>query len=390
MNLEQRAALESPSVDGDERDTARHRTLRSSGFLVVPVRIVADDLSGALEAAAAFGLPDGMPVHWRGGAPPPAGSYGFDAATRDIDDKVAEARARQWAINTSSAALNFKKVDSQLRGPTIQEIVACIRSLRFSSVIIAPSLPDEHRLMVGGVQRLEDGRAVDVMRALENCGVGAHLARRATEVGGPGVFVCDAATNSDLLEVARSSNRIAGSVLWVGSSGLARALSMHESRGFLTALGPVLTVIGTSATATKVQVRALFESERQMVQFVGSEKDVSAAVKSADMLLRSGRNAVIAVDLPPNSDAKFADAIIISLVAEVASTCRKARTLLVSGGATAATFCAEALVRYLHVVGEVAVGVPASRIVGGPFEGRTLITKSGGFGTPELLLRLVS
>ena len=41
--------------------------------------------------------------------------------------------------------------------------------------------------------------------------------------------------------------------------------------------------------------------------------------------------------------------------------------------------------RSIEVLGEVKPGMPIGRLKGGPAEGKLLVTKAGGFGTPSAL-----
>jgi uncharacterized protein YgbK (DUF1537 family) len=46
--------------------------------------------------------------------------------------------------------------------------------------------------------------------------------------------------------------------------------------------------------------------------------------------------------------------------------------------------------RGLQVEGEVLPGLPASRFMGGGWDGVRVVSKSGGFGDPDLLRRLLT
>jgi uncharacterized protein YgbK (DUF1537 family) len=60
--------------------------------------------------------------------------------------------------------------------------------------------------------------------------------------------------------------------------------------------------------------------------------------------------------------------------------------LLVTGGAVAAATLAALDVRALDLAGTALdTGVPVGRLVGGPLDGRAVVTKAGAFGPPALL-----
>jgi len=69
---------------------------------------------------------------------------------------------------------------------------------------------------------------------------------------------------------------------------------------------------------------------------------------------------------------------------------RPPRSLLVTGGETALSVCLSVGADHLQVEGELAPGIPVSRIVGGTWDGVQMVSKSGAFGDEMLLLRIVS
>ena len=80
------------------------------------VRLLADDLTGALDTAAELTpLAGPLPVHWASALPPvlPA-SCAVDTGTREKDWHVANAAVARLAPDLADAGLSFKKVDSLL------------------------------------------------------------------------------------------------------------------------------------------------------------------------------------------------------------------------------------------------------------------------------------
>src|SRR4051794_37118512 len=93
------------------------------------VAILADDLTGALDAAAPFALPTvPVDVFWDAGEPPPSGGFAFDSETRELPSARAEAAIGTLAPYLTRRGLALKKIDSLLRGNTIIEVAACWRT----------------------------------------------------------------------------------------------------------------------------------------------------------------------------------------------------------------------------------------------------------------------
>ena len=86
------------------------------------VRIVADDLTGALDAAAPLvGVAGPLPVLWDAQAALKAGgSFVLDSRSRDAPAPL------RWSDALGRADLAYKKIDSLLRGRTVDEIAACL------------------------------------------------------------------------------------------------------------------------------------------------------------------------------------------------------------------------------------------------------------------------
>ena len=63
--------------------------------------------------------------------------------------------------------------------------------------------------------------------------------------------------------------------------------------------------------------------------------------------------------------------------------------LVLSGGATARLVCDALGVSEIRLGREIAAGIPRGVIVGGMFDGLPVVTKSGGFGRPDALIRIV-
>src|SRR6478736_4126576 len=102
------------------------------------VRLLADDLTGALDAAVRLvPLAGELPVVWdREAALREHGAIALTTGTRDesAEDAVKAIKALGdfWRGNS----LSFKKIDSLWRGNTLPEMIALIESKAFATIII--------------------------------------------------------------------------------------------------------------------------------------------------------------------------------------------------------------------------------------------------------------
>ena len=102
------------------------------------LRLLADDLTGALDSAAAF-VPLAGPVSVTWHAVAAQRSVAFDCGTRDLPAEQACESMERFSHLLDDGAPAFKKIDSLLRGHVALELAVCMR--RFRSLRIGASLP---------------------------------------------------------------------------------------------------------------------------------------------------------------------------------------------------------------------------------------------------------
>ena len=196
------------------------------------VRIVADDLTGALDAAAPLvGVAGPMAVTWDVAAAAAArGSLALDSELREREIPAASLLAA-----LRGADLACKKIDSLLRGRTVDEIAACLESGDFASAVIAPAFPAQQRITRGGRQYWRPTAAaawqpveLDLMAALRGRGLPIRHAPSADEIAGRGFFLCDATTEDDLGAIVRAGRALPGTA-FVGRHGGSGARARRAS-----------------------------------------------------------------------------------------------------------------------------------------------------------------
>ena len=196
------------------------------------LRLLADDLSGALDTAAEFvGLCGAFDVSWAGALPPQIpSSLAVDTGTRELDKARALAIVEGLVPLLRDGTIAYKKVDSLLRGAWAAELGACLRSGYWKSCIVAPAFTFQGRRTRNGQHHVlnQDGNWSPVgdnllaQLAAEN--IDARPGRFETELS-DGVHVFDAEGDGDLDRVVEIGRRHPGPVLWCGSGGLASALA---------------------------------------------------------------------------------------------------------------------------------------------------------------------
>ncbi|ACL63109.1 four-carbon acid sugar kinase family protein [Methylobacterium nodulans] len=348
------------------------------------LRLIADDLTGALDTAAGFtGLVGAVEVAWVG-APmgPCGGNLALDTGTRERSAEEAARIAGALAPRLQGAEIAFKKVDSLLRGPWAAELAACFGTGAWRHAIVAPAFPYQGRRTVEGRQfaRTESGwqaASGDIAESLHAAG----LATRRAGVGDgllDGVAVYDATDDADLDRIASFAESAAGPVLWCGSGGLAGALAGRSPASCDTRLvGPVLGLFGSDRPETAAQLAHC--PEHRLI--LPAEGDHAGRVAAR---LRERGAALVSLGLPEGTGRQEAAARIAASFGLLARALPPPGTLLVAGGETLKALCLALGTETLVVTGQVAPGIPRSRMRGGLWDGVAIVSKSGAFGSPAV------
>ncbi len=336
---------------------------------VMTLRLLADDLTGALDSAARFvSLVGPVPVQWRTDDLPPTAA--IDAGTRDLDTAAAHAAIARLAPLLRGADIAFKKIDSLLRGHVAVELAACMR--HFEHCVLAPAFPFQGRITGGGRQLARDGdhwqdSGVDLPAALRDCGLT--------------VAMHDAETDADLDTIVAAGRVLAGSVLWCGTGGLAGALAGRRVVPCPRLARPILALIGSDHSVSASQLAA---TGNRLLRIAAAGTDAIAAIRRS---LQSGATAVC-VALPGGTPRAEAARRIGLCFAELLAALDRPGTLIVSGGETLRRLCDALGVAGLDVDGEIEPGVPTSTLRGGTWDGQRVVSKSGAFGDAGFLARL--
>ena len=196
------------------------------------IRLIADDLTGALDTAAEFvGLCGPFDVIWAD-TPAASGSpsLAIDSGTRERSKAESVAIVGRLAPLLRDGTIAYKKVDSLLRGAWAAELGACLSTGHWASCVVAPAFDYQGRRTVDAQQyaRTVDGdwhRVGDnLLDQLRQDGIEAQRGSADTLAQG-GVQVFDAESDLDLDRVVEMARRMPGPVLWCGSGGLAGALA---------------------------------------------------------------------------------------------------------------------------------------------------------------------
>ena len=350
------------------------------------LRLLADDLTGALDTAAEFvGCCGALDVAWAGALPArmPA-SLAIDTGTRECDKAHAVEIVEGLVPLLRDGSIAYKKVDSLLRGAWAAELGACLRSGYWKRCIVAPAFLYQGRRTRGGQHyaKAQDGhwRPVgdNLLAQLAAEGIDARAGRFDTELS-DGVHVFDAESDADLDRVVEIGRGGSAAILWSGSGGLASALARGSAAAAPSSLRtPVLGLFGSDQAATAAQLEAC-----DSVVITLAEGDDDGARRVRQQLDR--RNvALVRFHFASDISRDAAAQRIAGELAALTLQLDPPGSLMVAGGETLKALCLAVGARGLKVEGRIMPGLPRSVMQGGRWSGVEVISKSGAFGPPSL------
>ena len=353
--------------------------------MVPSLRLLADDLTGALDTAAAFvGLCGPVEVRWADSLPAIAPqSLAIDSGTRECAPAKAVEIVERLAPLLKDAGIAYKKVDSLMRGPWPGELAACLALGAWRHCVVAPAFPYQGRRTQGGTQfaRNADGSwsaaGGDIASKLRAAGLTAVQANPAAALADV-VSIFDAETDEDLGRVVAAGRSAPGPVLWCGSGGLAGALVRgHEVRQSWRLKRPVLGLFGSDHPATLAQLSACKAHWAALCRPREEIHTVGRRLAESGVAFVSPR---LSTDMPRDVAARRVGEILGS----VASRLTAPGTLIVAGGETLKHLCITLGTQSLMVTAEIVPGLPRSLMRGGIWDGVETVSKSGAFGPPTL------
>jgi uncharacterized protein YgbK (DUF1537 family) len=370
------------------------------------VRILADDLTGALDTAAAFA--GEVPVYLD--APPTVDASPCPVAvvattTRDVPAGSLPgllAPSLPWLVD---ADLAFKKVDSLLRGNTFAECAHVARAGGFGRLVFAPAFPQQGRVTIDGRQwvvppgePLANRQPVgDALPATLFAALGLTVTPPAEPpLDRLSVWIPEVGSDDDLARVAAlSTHADARRWLWCGSAGLAHAIAAnrHLAPGPQrvapqgTVPGPVLLISASRHPVAQAQWNAVRVSRQDAIVTVHGRP---AALQAACRAMQTPFDLAL-LDLAPIdalAPQEAANLLARQLEAIVRAAPRPA-ALIVVGGDTLRALCIAAGARGLSAGASSRAGWGCARLIGGAWDGVACHSRSGAFGGPDDLSTMV-
>jgi uncharacterized protein YgbK (DUF1537 family) len=407
--------------------------------------ILADDLTGANDTAIQFvnrGLSALVITHTERFNP--ASYKDYDVIAVSTNSRGMSAADAYNAVRetirkgkTGGGDFFYKKIDSVLRGNPGGELAAVIDEIGIPLAIVAPSFPanqsvlkhgrlssgtgivDAVQVLSEGINRKVESIPLEEIRRGEKNTIHYIMDRHA---GGTAVFVADAVSDADLEMIYRSSMSLGKPLILAGAAAFAShiAASMENAAGkpsrqaYFTSLrnnGPALVIAGTRQGETAAQITTLSRILsvpiiRFKVDRVIEDKSREAIIEAFDevtrQMCRKQDICIIAVEsmfrsaIPLGDVARTENETVGIAIAEaMGALARKLldahgfSVMFCTGGDTSLGVCNSLTITGIQPIAEICPGIPIGKIIGGPYEDRYIITKSGRFGNKGSLLEIM-
>lgn len=408
---------------------------------MVKLLIIADDFTGALDTGVQFAARGARtcvvtdPAYDFSRAGGEIQVLVLDAETRHLAPEAAYGVVRRAAAGALGAGFThiYKKTDSALRGNVGAELTAVLDAAGAERIVFVPALPKMNRITRRGIHYIDGVPAAEsvfgqdpfepvressvagIIAAQSETAVEVHGLEETAAPGRPGIQVYDAETDSDLLRIGR---RLGGEGLRLcaGCAGFAAALAeILDLRGtppVLPDLVPALFVACGSVNPVTLRQMAVAEAHgfprvhlspvQKLEPGWLETEDCDAAVRGWLETAARERRFILDVNDPEgrgDTDRYAQDRGLTTedlrrrISAQLGRLVRRMldggldATILCTGGDTLLALTGAVKVAELIPVCELDTGAVLTDFV---YQGRThhIISKSGGFGEPDLFYRL--
>ncbi|MDC9812389.1 four-carbon acid sugar kinase family protein [Rhizobium binxianense] len=347
--------------------------------MTLQAAIIADDLTGALDTGTPFvaaGLSVAVAVDVE--AAQQAFATGCDVvvvntASRALGEREAAERVRSATkvFREVKPGVIMKKIDSRLKGNVAAESLALADALGLKNILVAPAIPDQERLTYRGCVV---GRGVNKPLPIA----------KLFEGSADNVVVADAEDDTDLDRIVEGHDWL--KTLAVGARGLGAALAR-----WLGEVGrPVTEFAATQRTLFAFGSRdPITTAQMNRLEASGALRMVVDAPMGE---IECGEGLALPALLRCNGDLAADAGLVASRFATGVKTViddTKPDMLMVGGGDTALAVFQALGVRVLTPKGEIEAGVPWFDVTAADGRHFRCAVKSGGFGRPDSLLKLV-
>lgn len=407
--------------------------------------VIADDYTGAMDTGYGFAArgrsvrvllrdPESGKLDQRATAA--ADVLTVDANTRSVDPETA--RTTVSNLLEDEYPVVYKKIDSTLRGNVVPEVDAAIDANGADLAVVAPAFPSTGRVTANGLHLVDGVPLAEAGYGSSTTDLAAYFSdsrHRVTSLGietivegaesiesalsaqcgsVPAIVTCDAVHDRHLEAIAAGAESLEATVLFVGSGGLASAVSVPGEPGSRRLPDPeaggALAVVGSINDRTLEQLAAVPDKLVHRIDPVEAVRDPErvgrrAATALAERIAADGRAVVTGataatdVERAEEAAAELGEDVdpgdrIVTALAVAATEMNETATLaglFLTGGSVACAVLDSLSATAIDLTGEaVSDGIPEGRVVDGSAAGTRVVTKAGGFGSPKSIVNCLN
>jgi len=366
--------------------------------------------------------------------------------SRDVDPLTSRSGIRKLIkkFKLPSFPIVYKKVDSSLRGNIGHEIDEILEKTKHKACFLAPAYPEQERLYENGVLKLFEksmgfeGTAKSILKELNIIDMIQQQSKHSVKLihlsdlsqetnqlttkikhymaNGNRIFLFDAISREDLRKIAKLAFRMESMPLLSGSAGLAEEIGRRLQNQEFKNLNPKEAIINgvfqsvfiISGSASKVAHTQLDKLKSDTptfeinAQFFGNSEKKRKILREnlANRIKKQLSNgyAILKIcqqNIDCNIDSKSGLSQLTEMLSEITFlTIKKINfdsenlLLILIGGETAQNILESLDYNRLEIIGEIFDSIILSKIIGGPFDRLNIITKAGGLGQDDALLKL--
>ena len=365
----------------------------------------------------------------------------IDSESRNETPSTAYNKVREIAKYLENAKLIYKKIDSTLRGNVGVELDAVIDELGFKAVIVAPSFPAANRVTLNGIhfvngvplEKTEFARdpinpvktsyIPDLIKEQSKKKVGLitlskvrgrikslkQTVKRLIERGYK-IIVADAENTKDLRVIAKAALDL--EILPCGSAGLAESVSYWLTSN-LTRRVIVFSGSANNITLNQIQNAGKMKDIKVfklaplkiLAEHGRYRNELNRLTKEIGTAFSAGKDVIVTSAESENDVLRIRQAIetlkvnrieaaekISSFIGEIASLIAekfKVAGVMIIGGDTAIKVMKGIKAYGIAIEGEISPGIPYGVLLDGKLNGIPVITKAGGFGQEDIIIRAI-
>jgi uncharacterized protein YgbK (DUF1537 family) len=361
--------------------------------------ILADDLTGACDAASAFTACCGpVRVHIRLPRSRPFTRQRILEVVNTQSRRLPPVESRRVVMKAArlfrGATVVYKKIDSVLRGPAGAELEGLARVLPHHHIFVIPAVPEMGKTTRGGclfehgipAHKTDYGK--DPLSPLETNDIRRLIGR----TGSLEFAVADVETSEDL-DRAVTDALAKGKVILAGSVGLADSLARRMERGAWTASAAgnvrrTLVLSGSHYPTSLEQLKHAAIAFGEVILTIGRDTSVSDVAHKCH-----GRDVVfLRIETDTFMSGRRGRLALTSLFRKIRHVIRSCdpQALGIIGGETAFQILRLMGARRLEVLGKKQQGMPYGIISDGELAGRPFATKGGSVGTHDACVQMVN